>query len=1423
MKRRFLSLILFAYIAMQISYAQDNYQSFAKQWDEIKLHIKNNSYKQASDVANDIFVKSVEQDNQFEILRSFLSYLDCRRRVDWNENDILRDSLFKMSHLFTHPDVRILYEYSKLRNLFLSTSSGSGVRSDYLTLPVSQWNISEHVKSFKSLFGQILSDCDNFSHTPVKPYLAIFEKRDNSQYYEECSLGDYIKYCLIRTYRNNTTISATIDSLYASVLDQHVDNPELYIPMFVDFKKYDAPQTYYSDVDQIVAKYSAHPYVALAIADKLEMKSKDFFDKNNESHYQQIWDECNKTIAKYPDSKAVEKLEKIKETISRSYARFTIYPQYQPDTDCLFSVNHKNIDQFNLKVYRLNNPEKIDRYNTPLHVHSIDTYIEDATLVYSKKYKVSSPLNINKVEEFKFKGNKYGEYIAVFTDRDGICSGVDRFYVSDISAIFRTIDSKKQLYVADYTTGVPYSKVGLKITSNEKINSISRDENIDLDGFTTYMSAQQPAVLVDVRPYLDSDTYAAPNTISLSPISDTRAQDYRIVVNTDRRRYNFNDTIRLRAYVYTEGLDGAMLKGIKHSFKLLSGDGKLVYETPLLESDEWGGFDGYFIVSDAWMGGSYRIAVNREDRAFSWLYGSVVVNVDDFKKPKFDISLDNSVRVLKFGEKASIVGQISTFGGFDTQDIDVRYEISNRELRENIIAKGEVRSDKDGKFVIEFDVEPSKKLAQTIKFYNVSVTATDKQGETHSQSNYRIITNYPYTIDFDFPNFFAKEDGIQPKIKIVNQTSSKDCETSGTYTILKGDKPLISGQFESEQPLDVDWSVLMSGEYEFKASVEGAVDKVSKFVVFSLYDKTYPADYDLFVYQKESEFGADTPIEFVLGTKAKKLHAVVELLAPSGETLFAENMIFEKGMDCYQLPYKDSYPQSVHLYISAIYNGQSFVFNREYKRNAIDRNLNVTFISLRDKREPKEREEFIVKVTDSDGAAVRANILLTAYNLASDAPYTHTLSGPVNFANNLRKIEYDRSANSRLNIFGNANSQLFSTSEYITINGSTNSNAPLHYMVGGGTPQSENSNVREDFRSTVAFMSDLTTDENGEAKVSFTYPDAITTYKIIALAVAKDTRSSIKEAEVVVSRDVMISALLPQFFRVGDVVNVKAEVINKTSSPISGSVNFSAKGAAIISGGVQKVELAANSTSLIEFSIAANGVEGSIELTKEFIVGNHKDIEINKIPVSQGVGEKIENRKFIIDSKSKKIKFDLLDLVGSQSSDKSSEELVVAVANPIDMLLTSMAGVVQEESKSVLITLNNWYVSGVGSQMAYQYRDRINALHDENINSGNNQRSFGSRDEISTPWKTLSSLEITQRLSELSRPGQVVQEQQHRVERIIAMQNKDGGFPWYSSMPSSTMVTMLMLDKHSQLVELGHYDGIESYDGATLEMFNKAV
>ncbi len=136
---------------------------------------------------------------------------------------------------------------------------------------------------------------------------------------------------------------------------------------------------------------------------------------------------------------------------------------------------------------------------------------------------------------------------------------------------------------------------------------------------------------------------------------------------------------------------------------------------------------------------------------------------------------------------------------------------------------------------------------------------------------------------------------------------------------------------------------------------------------------------------------------------------------------------------------------------------------------------------------------------------------------------------------------------------------------------------------GGGGDVEGGTGVRRDFRASATFQPTLLTDENGRARTTFKLPDSLTTYRVMAVAVAKDDRFGYGEKRVVTSRPLMARPAFPRFLRAGDAFEAGVIVATKTPTESEVTVTIAASGAEVDGETSRKVKVAPKASVEVRF------------------------------------------------------------------------------------------------------------------------------------------------------------------------------------------------------------------------------------------------
>ena len=132
----------------------------------------------------------------------------------------------------------------------------------------------------------------------------------------------------------------------------------------------------------------------------------------------------------------------------------------------------------------------------------------------------------------------------------------------------------------------------------------------------------------------------------------------------------------------------------------------------------------------------------------------------------------------------TVRGDVKAYAGFGLDDVEYSYRVIRKisfpwrcwwwwypTVEDEQITYGKARTDESGKFAVTFNLKPSLSIApekQPMFTYEIEVTATSKQGETHSDT-YSIRAGYnEIAISTDLPSEVEKSDIGKYQISVSN-------------------------------------------------------------------------------------------------------------------------------------------------------------------------------------------------------------------------------------------------------------------------------------------------------------------------------------------------------------------------------------------------------------------------------------------------------------------------------------------------------------------------------------------------------------------------------------------------------------------------------------------------------------------------------
>lgn len=903
---------------------------------------------------------------------------------------------------------------------------------------------------------------------------------------------------------------------------------------------------------------------------------------------------------------------------------------------------------------------------------------------------------------------------------------------------------------------------------------------------------------------------------SSRPSTDNR---YELSLLTDRSIYRPGQTVYLKGVVYNKGKNSAqVVEGEWVSLELLDANLKQI-ATRRVQTNEFGSFTVDFALPSVCLNGQFMV------RAQGNISGAARFQVEEYKCPTFEITFQPVTIPYCLGETVTLRGEVKAFSGASVQEMPLawslkRYDRLRGYLNTDKMLKADtVRLDAQGRFAIDIHLEGEVAKAlqpwQVRQGYTFEVEAavTDEAGETQTASYTLSASSQAFNLNPSIPTQVCKEDTTQWMIHASNPQMSPltliadwriESETEDGELITKDAKPTLSGRcLTGKKNPSAMWQNVPSGRYRLTTwatdSLGHRVESTASFVLFSKEDRRPPIHAPLFFHERNMEVAAGEKASFCLGTSFKDTWVWMDVFT-GGKRVESRLLQLSDTLMCVEMPYLDSYDESVMLLFNTLKEGELYSRTAFLKRIQPNRTLQMKWEVFRDRLRPGQEEEWRLVVTTPEGLPASAEMLALMYDASLDKLYPNRQSWGVFFAPQLdwRNVRLNTASRLYLSPYFTIPDwkipgwsfdrfcspwlvpQVMEIRDDALVVGYGSSRTPT--LVGGTVLQKSASNaifntkeeaglavevsyapptaddvlfeeevvntaetlqpdadLRTNFAETAFFYPQLRTNERDEVVVAFTLPQSLTRWNFRGYTHTKDMQTGLLEASVVSAKEFMLSPNLPRFFRMGDQAQVAATVSNLTEGTIKGRVTlqlFDPTTEKVILTRREKFEAEAGRNAAVSFAFDVDDRYPLLGVRLTADGGNFSDGEQHVLPV-------LSNQEYVTET----LTFDLkgndactlrLDtLFNRNSSTATQRRLTVEVTgNPAWMAIQALPSLTQPDGENAISWAVAYYANTLAAAIA-QSQPRIYEVIEAWQASGQSKETFLSRLEQNEDLKNM--------------------------------------------------------------------------------------
>jgi hypothetical protein len=324
------------------------------------------------------------------------------------------------------------------------------------------------------------------------------------------------------------------------------------------------------------------------------------------------------------------------------------------------------------------------------------------------------------------------------------------FWVSTLALVVRTRSGQDLVegFVLEAASGEPIEAADVQIwTRDNRSNTFSAGETAktDKNGLFSLRAGSQRGYQLMVS--AKGEQLATGNDY-WAWTGDHRPKPYsRTVFFTDRSLYRPGQTIQYKGIcirVDQEADDYKVLANEAVTVVFQDHNGKEIARTQLRTND-YGSFSGSFTAPTDRLTGRMTIRVDGAQQ------GAASFNVEEYKRPKFQVALDAPKTAPKLNAKVNLQGKATAYTGAAVDGSKVRWRVVRQvrypewwgwcfwwrtpQTASQEIAHGTAATGTDGSFPIEFVAKPDPSVSEKDEptfHFQVSADVTDTAGETRS-------------------------------------------------------------------------------------------------------------------------------------------------------------------------------------------------------------------------------------------------------------------------------------------------------------------------------------------------------------------------------------------------------------------------------------------------------------------------------------------------------------------------------------------------------------------------------------------------------------------------------------------------------------------------------------------------------------------
>lgn len=747
-----------------------NAQSFENLWKKVNENLENDLPETAESFLDKIEDKAVKENNQKELLKTFLYRFNIIQEKDENPIEASINYAKENISRLQEPEKAIfnvaiaaLYNNYYQRNQYI-IKNNIPIATDYSKINIKFWDKATFKKVINKYYDNALSDIEALQNCTTISYESVLNINPRSdveiEFSLEPTLYDYIVHKIIN-YRSSNGFGFDTDFRYVGVLDLY--------QRLIDFDKANnfTDAAIYNEVKKLEKEYKHNNDFKLYF-NSLETIKNDNKDNSlitsimllqaqaileqdtvNDSAVKAL-ELCDEAIRLFPNSFGSEQCKSLRSSILAKELSFSMQSVVMPNKPIPANISYRNITNPHYKIYKISQDE-VENFSSRTHDYIVKELLSKTPIIENsitipeeKDYlKHSSLIALPELE--------CGIYYILFSKDNNFSTEIEKtpalhhFQVSNLSYVTTKENDDFVIYVLDRESGKAVKDVNVNVYQREYIHSKRKYlkdtlHNLitDNNGRAVISKPTKNSFHIDISKGNDklfSDSYF------YNQDKRTSRQKEHTYFYTDRAIYRPGQTVYYKGITLNENSEKKDLVVGKQFTIIFRDANRQTISEKKVTTDEFASFEGSFVIPNNLSNGQFSI-VNES--------GIIDFTVEEYKRPTFEIIFNEPDKSFKINDRVSLSGSVKAYAGFGLDNINYEYTIKRRHFypyrywwyanyhsdNEEQIAFGDGQTDVNGNFNIDFKLiaEQGELDRLPVFEYIVSVKASSNQGETQTMT-----------------------------------------------------------------------------------------------------------------------------------------------------------------------------------------------------------------------------------------------------------------------------------------------------------------------------------------------------------------------------------------------------------------------------------------------------------------------------------------------------------------------------------------------------------------------------------------------------------------------------------------------------------------------------------------------------------------